>query len=219
MDRARQLSAESIAGGDPTGWFERLYTEGEAGQSVVPWILGTTNPVLADWAAGLSGAGKQALVVGCGTGEDAEFLAGLGFTVTGFDLAPTAIAAARRIHAGSAVTYEVADLLALPAAWAGAFDLVFEAYTVQPLFGPVREAALAALSGPVAPGGTLLVVAFATEDASPERSPAMMPWPLTRAEIDLAGGQLRTASVELLPIGNQPFPHLPHWRAEFHRGT
>jgi 2-polyprenyl-3-methyl-5-hydroxy-6-metoxy-1,4-benzoquinol methylase len=219
MSRARQLSAESIAGGDPTGWFERLYTEGEAGESVVPWILGTTNPVLADWAAGLSGAGKRALVVGCGTGEDAEFLAGLGFTVTAFDLAPTAIAAARRIHAGSAVTYEVADLLALPSAWAGAFDLVFEAYTVQPLFGPVREAALAALSGPVAPGGTLLVVAFATEEANPERSPAMMPWPLTRAEIDLAGGQLRTASVELLPIGNQPLPQLPHWRAEFHRST
>jgi len=218
MSRARQLSAESIAGGDPTGWFERLYTEGEAGESVVPWIQGTTNPVLADWAAGLSGAGKRALVIGCGTGEDAEFLAGLGFTVTAFDLAPTAIATARRIHAGSAVTYEVADLLALPAAWAGAFDLVFEAYTVQPLFGPVRERALAALSGPVALGGTLLVVAFATEEADPERSPAMMPWPLTRAEVDLAGGDLRAVSVELVPIGNEPFPHLPHWRGEFRRG-
>jgi len=218
MSRARQLSAESIAGGDQTGWFERLYTEGDAGESVVPWIQGTTNPVLADWAAGLSGAGKRALVIGCGTGEDAEFLAGLGFTVTAFDLAPTAIATARRIHAGSAVTYEVADLLALPAAWAGAFDLVFEAYTVQPLFGPVRERALAALSGPVAPGGTLLVVAFATEEADPERSPAMMPWPLTRAEVDLAGGDLRTVSVELVPIGNEPFPHLPHWRGEFRRG-
>ena len=57
MSRARQLSAESIAGGDPTGWFERLYVEGEAGDSVVPWIQGTTNPVLAGWAAGRSGAG------------------------------------------------------------------------------------------------------------------------------------------------------------------
>jgi len=217
MSRARQLSAESIADGDPTGWFERLYTEGEAGESVVPWIQGTTNPVLADWAAGQSGAGKRALVIGCGTGEDAEFLAGLGFTVTGFDLAPTAIATAQRIHAGSAVTYEVADLLALPAAWTGAFDLVFEAYTVQPLFGSVRERALAALSGPVAPGGTLLVVAFATEEANPERSPTMMPWPLTRAEVDLAGGELRAVSAELVPIGNEPFPHLPHWRGEFRR--
>ena len=137
--------------------------------------------------------------------------------MTGFDLAPTAIATAQRIHAGSTVTYEVADLLALPAAWAGAFDFVFEAYTVQPLFGPVREAVLAALSGPVAPGGTLLVVAFATEETSPERSPAMVPWPLTRAEVDLAGGELRAVSVDLVPIGSQPFPSLPHWRGEFRR--
>lgn len=217
MFRARQLSAESIAVGDPTGWFERLYEEGEAGRSVVPWIQGRTNVVLATWAAGLSGAGKRALVVGCGTGEDAEFLAELGFTVTAFDLAPTAIAMAKRVHAGSPVTYQVADLLAPPAGWAGAFDLVFEAYTVQPLFGPVREEALAVLSGLVAPGGTLLVVAFATEEAEPERSPAMMPWPLTRAEVGLAGGPLRATSVDLLPAGDPPLPHLPHWRAEFHR--
>jgi hypothetical protein len=32
MSRARQLSAESIAGGDPNGGVERLYTEGEAGE-------------------------------------------------------------------------------------------------------------------------------------------------------------------------------------------
>lgn len=110
----------------------------------------------------------------------------------------------------------------LPGAWTGAFGLVFEAYTAQPLFGPVREGARAALSGPVAPGGTLLVIAFATEEANPERSPAMMPWPLMRAEVDLADGDLRSVSVELLPAGGSPLPHLPHCRAfptgaEFHR--
>lgn len=218
MFRARQLSAESIADGDPTGWFERLYTEGEAGQSVVPWNREAANPVLAAWADGRSGTGQRALVVGCGTGKDAEFLAGLGYAVTAFDLAPTAIAAAQRTHAGSTVTYEVADLLALPTPWSGAFNLVFEAYTVQPLFGPVREAALAALSSPVAPGGTLLVLAFSTEETDPERSPTDMPWPLTRAELDLAGGPLRPVAVDLLlPAGDPPIPHLPHWRAEFRR--
>jgi hypothetical protein len=45
----------------------------------------------------------------------------------------------------------------------------------------------------------------------------MMPWPLTRAEIGLAGGPLRTESVDFLPAGDPPLPHLPHWRAEFHR--
>jgi len=88
MFRARQLAAASVADGDVTGWFERLYAEGEAGTSVVPWVLGEPNESLVEWAAGLDGTGLRALVVGCGTGEDAEYLAGLGFAVTGFDIAP-----------------------------------------------------------------------------------------------------------------------------------
>jgi SAM-dependent methyltransferase len=214
MSRARDLSAEFVAAGDPTGWFEKLYEEGEAGASVVPWVQGIPNPSLVEWAAGLDGTGRRALVVGCGTGEDAEFLATLGFAVTGFDLAPTGIAAAKRLHPGTSVDYQVADLLALPDAWAGAFDLVFEAYTVQPLFGEVRARALAALAGPVAPGGTLLVVSFATTEEDPVRDPAMMPWPLTRAEIEQAGGPLRTLRIEYSE-GGEPF--LPRWRAEFRR--
>ena len=214
MSRARDLSAEFVAAGDPTGWFEKLYEEGEAGDSVVPWVQGFPSPSLVEWASGLDGGGRSALVVGCGTGEDAEFLATLGFAVSGFDLAPTAIAAAKRMHAGTGVDYRVADLLALPDAWAGAFDLVFEAYTVQPLFGEVRARALDALAGPVAPGGTLLVVSFATTEEIPYRDPAMMPWPLTRAEIDRAGGPLATVRVEYSE-GGQPF--LPRWRAEFRR--
>ena len=111
-------------------------------------------------------------MVGCGLGYDAEFLAGRGFAVTAFDLSPTAIAAAKRMYPDSPVTYLAADLLDLPAAWAGGFDLVMEAYTVQPLYGPVRQRALAALPGPVAPGGSLLVIARATEEDDPVRDPA-----------------------------------------------
>jgi SAM-dependent methyltransferase len=154
-------------------------------------------------------------VVGCGLGYDAEFLAGLGYAVTAFDVAPTAVERAIRENPGTRVSYETADLLALPAAWAGAFDLVVEAYTVQPLYGAVRERALAALPGPVAPGGTLLVIARATNDADPERDRWMMPWPLTRRELDLAGGPLRPVSVEQFFDDEDP-PKL-RWRAEFRR--
>lgn len=220
MFRARQLAAASARGGDETGWFEQLYAEGEAGTAIVPWVLGEPNESLVEWAAGLDGIsrldgrGKSALVVGCGTGDDAEFLAGLGFAVTGFDIAPTAIAAARRRHPDSTVRYEVADLLNLPAEWSGAFDLVVEIYTVQPLYGKVRARALAALPGPVAPGGTLLVIGWATDDDDPERDPAMMPWPLTRAELDAAAGPLRARRIEQF-MGH--VPALPRWRAEFVR--
>jgi 2-polyprenyl-3-methyl-5-hydroxy-6-metoxy-1,4-benzoquinol methylase len=218
--RARQLSAESVAAGDGTGWFERLYAEAEAGLSVVPWADGLPDPHLVEWANGpgsasSDGAGRRALVVGCGLGYDAEFLAGRGFAVTAFDLSPTAIAGAKRLYPDSRVTYLAADLLDLPAAWAGAFDLVVEAYTVQPLYGAVRSAALAALHGPVAPGGSLLVIARATEEDDPVRDPALMPWPLNQAELSLAGGPLSVHRIEKY-IGGQDPPRL-WWRAEFRR--
>jgi SAM-dependent methyltransferase len=214
MDRARQLSAEYVANGDPTGWFERLYLEGQAGTAVVPWVRGVPNPILVEWAVGRPGAGRKALVVGCGTGEDAELLAGLGYAVTGFDIAPAAIAAAREKSPRSAVDYQVADLTALPASWRGSFDLVVEIYTLQPLYGEVRAKALAAVHEPVAPGGTLLVISFAVAEATPVRDLGMMPWPLTRAEVELAGGPLRARSVECFMGEN---PDLPRWRAEFTR--
>ena len=218
--RARQLSAESLAAGDATGWFERLYAEAEAGVSVVPWADGLPDPQLVEWAeragsAGSDGAGRRALVVGCGLGYDAEFLAGRGFAVTAFDLSPTAIAGAKRLYPDSPVSYLAADLLDLPAAWAGAFDLVMEAYTVQPLYGAVRSGALAALHGPVAPGGSLLVIARATEEDDPVRDPGLMPWPLTQAELSLAGGPLRVHRIEKYLDGEEP-PRL-RWRAEFRR--
>ena len=53
MFRARQLAAASAGGGDETGWFEQLYTEGEAGTAIVPWVLGEPNESLVEWAAGL----------------------------------------------------------------------------------------------------------------------------------------------------------------------
>ncbi|HXL91268.1 MAG TPA: class I SAM-dependent methyltransferase [Streptosporangiaceae bacterium] len=216
--RARQLAAEAAAAGDETGWFETLYREAEAGVSVVPWADGTPNPHLVEWFADAAtdNVGKRALVVGCGLGYDAEFLASHGFEVTAFDIAPSAITAAKQANPGSAVEYVTADLLDLPGSWTGMFDLVVEIYTVQPLYGPVRARALAALHKPVAPGGSLLVIARATDEEDPERDPAMMPWPLTPSELKAAGGPLQVHRIEQFPDEELPAPRL-RWRAEFRR--
>jgi hypothetical protein len=78
------------------------------------------------------------------------------------------------------------------------------------LYGPIRTEALDALSGPVAPGGSLLVLSRATDSADPVRDPALMPWPLTRAELERAGGPLRPHLIELYADDEQP-PRL-QWR-------
>jgi SAM-dependent methyltransferase len=216
--RARQLAAAAASAGDETGWFETLYAEAETGRGDVPWADRGPNPHLVEWAEReqRAGAGKKALVVGCGLGYDAEYLAGRGYAVTAFDIAPTAVGRAVRENPATRVAYLTADLTDLPPGWAGAFDLVAEAYTVQPLYGPVRERALAALAGPVAAGGTLLVIARATNEAEPERDPATMPWPLTPRELGLAGGGLETVRIE--QFMDQEDPPKLRWRAEFRRG-
>jgi SAM-dependent methyltransferase len=212
---AGRMAAESIAAGDPTGWFERLYAAAEAGQTAVPWDRGAPSRYLTGWAAarGLHGAGQRAVVVGCGLGDDAEFIAGLGFQTTAFDISPTAIAAARRRFPSSAVRYQAADLLSPPAAWRHAFDLVVESLTLQALPDPPRRDAIARLGDLVAPRGALIAIARARE---PGQAVAGPPWALTRAEIDaLAGGGLEPVRIEDIYDPQMPWPR--RWRAEFRR--
>jgi hypothetical protein len=198
---------------DPTGWFERLYVQAEAGEAVVPWARDEPNRFLVEWAEahGLTGRGRRALVVGSGLGDDAEYVASRGFDTVAFDIAPTAIAAARRRFPASPVDYVVADLLAAPGAWSGAFDFVLESITVQALPPSLHPEATAAVAGMVAPGGTLLVLSAAREASDRADGP---PWPLTRAEIEaFAGAGLEPVRVEDL----RGEPDHRRWRAELRR--
>ncbi len=71
---------------------------------------------------------RKALVVGCGLGDDAEFLSQQGFTVTAFDVSPTAIAWCKQRFPGSTVSYHVTDLFEPSAKWLSSFDFVLEYY-------------------------------------------------------------------------------------------
>lgn len=206
-DRARRLAAESLAADDPTGWFERLYSS----DMTVPWHQGGPDPHLARWASEhkLDGTGRTAVVVGAGLGDDAEFVAGLGFATLAFDVAPSAVEQARQRFPESPVRYEVADLRSLPAFWR--FDLVVENFTVQSLPTHLRAPAIAAVAGLVAPGGTLIVHAT-YRDAAVERPGP--PWPLSTDDIDsFAAGGLTPVSVVRIPEPGHP--ELATWQAEF----
>jgi len=216
---AASLAHAAIAAGDATGWFEQVYADAAAGKTSVPWDRGRANELLAQWASGQyrdgplrAADGATAIVIGCGLGEDAEYIAGLGFATTAFDIAPTAIAAARSRFPGSPVDYQVADLLAPPDRWSQAFDLVVESITVQALPDPPRAAALARLGEFVAPGGTLIVIARRREEGTADSGP---PWSLTRAEVDsIATGGVRLVGAETIEPGPVPSRR---WLAEFRR--
>jgi SAM-dependent methyltransferase len=216
---AASLAHAAIRSGDATGWFEQIYADAAAGQTSVPWDRGRASELLVQWASRHDGGapigtvdGARALVVGCGLGHDAEYIARLGFSTTAFDIAPTAIAMARSRFPDSPVDYQVADLLTPPDWWSRAFELVVESTTAQALPDPPRATALARLGDFVAPGGILIVIARRRESGQSDSGP---PWSLTRAEIDsITGRGLWPVSVETIEPGPVP---ARRWVAEFRR--
>jgi SAM-dependent methyltransferase len=178
----RRLAGKAVEAGTPTLWFEELYQGAARGRNGIPWAENQVNPHLAAWSALDHSRMHRALVVGCGYGDDAEWLATRGITVTAFDIAPSAIAECRRRFPTSAVDYVVADLLDPPAPWlAEPFDLVVEIYTVQSLPPGSAERAEALRNLATLTGGALLVIARGRD---PEDTAGQMPWPLLRCELD-----------------------------------
>jgi SAM-dependent methyltransferase len=213
-DEMRRLAAESLAHGDATGWFERVYQQAAGDWDRVPWADRRPHPYLVAWLRTFTASPirKRCLVVGCGLGDDAEALASAGFAVTAFDIAPTAIAAARRRFPRSGVDYVIADVLQPPPAWTAAFDLIVEFFTLQALPPEPRHAAIRAMAGLVAPGGRIFVVCRAREASE---APGDLPWPLTREELGLFEAEGLRASVE--SVLDDETPPVRRFRAFFDR--
>ncbi len=209
---ARRLSGEALGEGDPTSWFERLYAQAADGHAVVPWDRRAPHPLLVEWIEQRPDlSGRRTLVVGCGLGDDAAYLAAQGYRVIAFDISGSAIDAARRRFPTSPVDFRVADLLNPPTEWREHFDLVVETYTTQSLPVRLRPTVVLHVGRLVAPGGTLLVLAVAPDADEQSDGP---PWPLSRTDIEsFAVEGLNVVSVE--EIRDPPETH--RWRAVFTR--
>ena len=131
---ARYASVDCLWSGEPNEWLPEL---------------------AAGWAPG------AALDIGCGEGDDALWLAGRGWKVTGVDLSPTAVGrlrdGARRAGLDGRVRALILDVAAEPLP-AGPFDLVTSFYVHGgPAPGALElESLLADAAARVAPGGRLL---------------------------------------------------------------
>ena len=211
---ARRIAAQYLDSGDPLDWFEALYAHAEQNSSIIPWADLEPNPNLITWlnqhGGDLSG---QALNVGCGLGDDAEELSRRGLATTAFDLSASAILWCRQRFPGSAVTYTVADLFAAPDSWQGAFDFVFEAYTLQILPASYRAEAIRRMATFVAPGGTLLVI---TRGKEPAELAEKMPWPVTKDELSFFEDQgLKAVTFE--DFLDREVPPVRRFRATYRR--
>ena len=133
--------------------WDAAYRRGET-----PWELGEPAPPLLDLARDHLSRLGRVLIPGCGRGDDALAIASLGANVTGWDLAPTAIAAAQeRARVGSLpATFVVRDALHPTAANAGTFDTWIE-HTFFTALAPERRPQYAAAAATLLrPGGLIL---------------------------------------------------------------
>jgi SAM-dependent methyltransferase len=218
-DAARQhLDALTGADGgdaeDRQAWFRTVYREAGGDPAAVPWADLAPKQALTGWLAEHPGDGRRALDVACGLGDNAEALADAGYAATAFDLAPEAIAWAKRRFPQTAVDYIAADLFTLPDDWAGAFDLVHECYTLQAMREPMRSAAMPVLAGLVAPGGRLLIISRSREEGAEAKGP---PWPLMPSEWQRFGGFGLTLEEARFYDVERPDRVIPHVIAEFRR--
>lgn len=170
---------------DATGWFEPLYAAAEGDASRIPWQRGTAHRYVTSWLdqPGLDVTGVDAVVVGCGLGDEAADLARRGCRVTAFDVSPTAVAWAQRRFPDLDVDWRVLDLLDLPEELAGAFGLVVEVRTVQSLPAERRDEAMLAVASLVGPGGYLLATLLLATSDEASRTWEGPPWALAPSEL------------------------------------
>lgn len=153
--------------------FEWAYRNGDP-----PWDIGVPQPAIVRLAEkGLIGG--TVLDVGCGTGENALYLAGRGLDVTGIDSAPTAIARAREKarERPSRVAFLVGDALALDRLQR-TFDTAIDCGLFHTFSDRDRVRFERSLHGSLARGGRYILLCFS------DRQPGGLgPRRVTTAEI------------------------------------
>jgi SAM-dependent methyltransferase len=105
----------------------------------------------------------RALDIGCGTGTDSVYLAVHGWDVTGVDMVPEALAAARRraLAAGVSPRFVEGDVTCLRDLGVGdGYTLLLDFGCFHTLPRDRRDAYVESVSGAAAPGATLLLYGF-----------------------------------------------------------
>jgi SAM-dependent methyltransferase len=143
----------------PQFWDEIYQTEENP-----PFDMGRETAILPAVLPQLKMSKSRVLVLGCGKGHDAAYFARQGHTVTAVDMSTEGLAQARKLYGDvEGLTFEQHDAFALPEAWNGRFDLIFE-HTLYCAVDPSqRNALVQQWRRLLHPQGHVLAILFAFE--------------------------------------------------------
>lgn len=181
-ERSGTLAGDPFGGRQPTS-HERLsglpwdasYHDGPA-----PWDTGRPQPAIVRLASAGGFAGAV-LDAGCGTGENALYVASLGLPVLGVDVAETALAIAR-VKAGDrgiGVEFAAADALHMERL-GRRFETVLDCGLFHTFDGDERPGYVASLASVTEHDGTLYVLCFS------DIGPGTGPHPVSQEELRAA---------------------------------
>lgn len=166
----RQPTSHERMTGQP---WDASYQDGPA-----PWDVGGPQPAIVRVAADFAGA---VLDVGCGSGENALYVASLGFSVLGVDVAETALAIARNSAAERGVEAEflAADAFRLDRL-GRKFETVLDCGMFHTCAEDERPGYVASLGSAIERGGTLYMLCFS------DIGPDVGPHPVSRDDLEAA---------------------------------
>jgi SAM-dependent methyltransferase len=132
----------------------------------IPWNIGTPPDALVSLVESGSVLPCTTIDLGCGAGNYAIWLAGLGFDVTGVDSSPTAIRIAEKNarEKGVRCRFIVADLLGDLHEVTGTFDFAFDWELLHHIFPEDRETYVRNVQRILNPGAMYLSVCFSEDD-------------------------------------------------------
>ncbi len=189
--------AKSAVNDEPIEWFDQLYGMANRDPAIIPWARMAPNQIMMNWVEENCSLGN-ALVIGCGLGDDAVGLENIGFNVTAFDISEHCVDWCKERFPNSKVEWLVADILNPKQEWYGSFDLIVEIHILQAIpDGGIREKAAEQMPKLLADNGKMLCIGRLDDGRQTIQPP---PWPLKQTWLNDSFSMLE--SLEFTPFRN-----------------
>jgi len=132
----------------------------------IPWNIESPPQALIELVTTGKVKPCKTLDLGCGAGNYAIYLAGLGFDVTAVDISPAAIGLAREMakKKGTTIDFRVADLLGDPTDLNGLYGFIFEWDVLHHIYPEQRRRYVTNISRFLQVNGLYLSVCFHEDD-------------------------------------------------------